>query len=263
MLTASLIVERSPGIAWMKMNRPDSLNAINSDMLSRMNTALSEFEADPSLRVVVLTATGKAFCSGADLKEGRDRAAAGNAEGSKAFLEALRQLTVRLSNFPVPVLAAVNGTTAGGGLELLLCCDLAIAARSARVGDAHANYGLLPGGGGSARLPRRIGIHRAKYMMYTGQLFDSELLQDWGLFIDVVDDEKLLERAAEIAARIGSKSPLGLRRMKQLVDDGMEQSLNSALNAELTMCALHARSFDQAEGLSAFNAKRKPVFEGR
>ena len=260
---STLLRETAPGVAWIKLNRPETLNSINGEMIEELNQALDEIQSDRSVRLVVLTGVGKAFCSGADLKAARERAQRGELDATAIFLESLRKLMERLSQLPVPILAAVNGTTAGGGLELLLCCDLAIAARSARIGDAHANFGLLPGGGGSARLPRRIGVQRAKYMMYTGELLDAGTARDWGLVIETVDDELLQQRVEQIASRIGSKSPLGLRRMKQLVDDGMEQSLASALHGELTMCALHAHSYDRSEGLSAFNEKRKPTFEGR
>jgi enoyl-CoA hydratase len=169
----------------------------------------------------------------------------------------------RLEKFPKPVIAAVNGLALAGGLELVLCCDLVIAARSARLGDAHANFGLLPGGGSSVRLPRKIGPTRAKHLLYTGEFVPAEQLREAGLVNEVVDDADLLAAAGRLVARLRTKSPLVLRRMKALVDDGLEQPIETALRLELLASEVHAHSHDMKEGLAAFEEKRAPVFTGR
>lgn len=250
------------GMLWITLNRPDAMNALTPDVLAGIHTALDAAQADESVRAVVLTGNGRAFCAGADLKYVR----AQSEEGGGAVDRFLRQVfdtMNRLERFPMPVIAAVNGLALAGGLELLLCCDLIVAARSARLGDAHANYGLLPGGGGSARLPRKIGPTRAKYLLFTGEMVAAEDLVSAGLVNVVVDDDQLAAATESLAAKIVAMSPVGLRRMKQLVDDGLEQPIETAIRLELLAGEVHAQSEDMKEGLAAFEAKRKPVFRGR
>ena len=183
--------------------------------------------------------------------------------GLNNFLETVLAVMDRIENFPAPVIAALNGLTLAGGLELMLCCDLVIAARSAKIGDAHANYGLLPGGGGSVRLPRKIGPTRAKYLLFTGEFLPSETFVAAGLVNEVVDDDALQAAAERLVSKLAAKSPLVLRRMKALVDDGLEQPVSVALRQELLVSEVHAYSDDLKEGLAAFEAKRKPNFTGR
>lgn len=245
---------------WITLNRPDALNAITPAVVSGINAALDKAQQS-DVRAVVLTGTGRAFCAGADLKfvrgeAGDDETALGR------FLDTVLLVMNRIEAFPRPVVAALNGLTLAGGLELTLCCDLVIAARSAKLGDAHANYGLLPGGGASVRLPRKIGPTRAKYLLYTGEFLPAEQLVDAGLVNEVVDDDMLIPATEALVAKLVSKSPLGLRRMKALVDDGLEQPSTIALRQELLASEVHARSRDLKEGLAAFEEKRKPRFTG-
>jgi enoyl-CoA hydratase/carnithine racemase len=172
-------------------------------------------------------------------------------------------MMTRLERFPRPVIAAVNGLAMAGGLELLLCCDLVIAARSAKLGDAHANFGLLPGGGSSVRLPRKIGPTRAKYLLFTGESVPAEELVAAGLVNEVVEDADLMAATRRLVAKLAVKSPLVLRRMKALVDDGLEQPSAQALRLELLASEVHAQSADLKEGLAAFVEKRQPRFTGR
>lgn len=250
------------GALWITLNRPDAMNALTPDVLSGINAALDYAQADAAVRAVVLTGSGRAFCAGADLKYVRAQSDEG-AGATDRFLRRVLDTMNRLEHFPMPVIAAVNGLALAGGLELVLCCDLVVAARSARLGDAHANYGLLPGGGASVRLPRKIGPTRAKYLLFTGEFIPAEELVAAGLVNLVVDDEQLAAATGSLASRIASKSPVGLRRMKQLVSDGLQQPVETALRLELLACEAHANSEDMKEGLAAFAAKRKPVFTGR
>jgi enoyl-CoA hydratase len=217
---------------------------------------------NPAVKVVVVTGAGAAFCAGADLKVVRGRTTE-NANALPDFLASVSYMMTQFEAFPRPVIAAVNGIAVAGGLELVLCCDLVIAARSAKFGDAHANYGLLPGGGASARLPRKIGVTRAKYLFYTGDFLPAADLLASGLINEVVEDSELEAATDRIVAKLARKSPLGLSRMKALVDDGLEQPLNVALRAELMAGEVHAHSFDMKEGLAAFEEKRTPRFLGR
>jgi enoyl-CoA hydratase/carnithine racemase len=254
----TLLYEARRGAAWITLNRPDALNAISPAMIRELGQALDLAQADPTLRAVVLGARGRAFCAGADLKALKEAG-----EDNAKFLDDVLTIMNRLERFRLPVIAAVNGMALAGGLELLLCCDLVIAAQSAKIGDAHANYGLLPGGGGSVRLPRKIGPTRAKYLMYTGEFVPAAELVPAGLVNEVVPDAELGAAVERLVAKLAAKSPLGLRRMKALVDDGMDQPSEVALRNEILVGEVHAKSFDMQEGLAAFNAKRKPRFEGR
>lgn len=259
-MQAAVLTEARNGAIWMTLNRPEAMNSISPEVIQGLMQGLDLAEAAAEMRAVVLTGTGRAFCAGADLKFVRSTGAGG---GAGRFLEDFLVLLNRLEAFPKPIIAAVNGTALAGGLEMVLCCDLVVAARSAKFGDAHANYGLLPGGGGSVRLPRKIGPTRAKYLMYTGEFVSAERMESAGLVNEVADDAEFLQAVSRIVASIAAKSPLGLARMKALVNDGLQQPVEVALRQELLMTALHEHSHDMREGLVAFEEKRAPRFVGR
>jgi len=261
MTDTPVLSEIRDGALWLTLNRTAALNAITPGVVEGLDAALAAAEDDPAVSAVVLTGNGRAFCAGADLKHVR-QAAAGDETAVARFLDSVLGVMGRLEKFPKPTIAAINGLALAGGLELVLCCDLVIAARSARLGDAHANFGLLPGGGSSVRLPRKIGPTRAKYLLFTGDFVPAEELVAAGLVNRVVDDAELLAAAGEVVARLRNKSPLVLRRMKALVDDGLEQPVETALRLELLASEVHAHSHDMKEGLAAFEEKREPRFIG-
>jgi enoyl-CoA hydratase/carnithine racemase len=247
---------------WVTLNRPDALNAISPEVVSGIDDALRQAASDDSIRAVVLTGTGRAFCAGADLKFLRGDTG-GETSSFDRFLASVLAMMERIETCPRPVIAALNGMALAGGLELVLCCDLVIAARSAKIGDAHANYGLLPGGGSSVRLPRKIGPTRAKYLLFTGEFVPAADLVAAGLVNEVVDDADLVPAVERLVAKLAPKSPLVLRRMKALVDDGLQQAAPTALRLEILASEAHAHSHDMKEGLAAFEEKRKPKFIGR
>lgn len=255
------IVDVRDGAIWITLDRPRALNALTPGVVAGIDAALDRAEAD-DVRAVVLTGKGSAFCAGADLEFIR-RTASGDEAAIGRFLDSALALMNRLERCPRPVIAAINGIACAGGLELVLCCDLVIAARSARIGDAHINFGLLPGGGSSVRLPRKIGPTRAKHLLFTGDLLPAEQLVACGLVNEVVDDGELMPAVGRLVARLAEKSPLALRRMKALVDDGLDQPAQTALRLELLAAEVHAYSHDMKEGLVAFREKRKPNFLGR
>ena len=226
---------------WLTLNRPGAMNAINDEMIAGLDAGLDAADDDRSLRCIVIRAEGRAFCAGADLKAVREKTARGDMDD---YIERLFATFNRIEAFPRPVIAAVNGLALAGGLELVLCCDLVVAAESAKLGDAHANYGLIPGGGGSVRLPRKIGPARAKYLMYTGEFWPAAKLERVGLVNQVVADDALDDAVASLVERLSEKSPLGLKLMKQLTDDGLEQPKDTALRNELMAIAVHSRSND-------------------
>ena len=257
----STLVEVRHGAVWITLNRPAALNSLTPAIVAGIDAALDRAMED-DVKAVVLTGSGRAFCAGADLKFVRETSG-GDEAAMATFLDTVLAMMNRLEKCPRPVIAAVNGITVAGGLELVLCCDLVVAARSARLADGHINFGLLPGGGSSVRLPRKIGPTRAKYLLYTGDFMSAEALAAAGLVNEVVDDADLMPAVERLVAKLSEKSPLVLRRVKALVDDGLEQPVPTALRLELLASELHAGSHDMQEGLAAFEEKRNPTFIGR
>lgn len=258
----SVLCEMRGKAAWITLNRPTALNALIPAVTAGIDAALDEVEKRPDICAVVVAGSGRAFSAGADLKFIRE-SSGGDPRALQNFLQGIYTTFNRLEHFPRPVIAAVNGLALAGGIELVLCCDLVIAAESAKLGDAHANYGLIPGGGGSVRLPRKIGPTRAKYLMYTGEFLPVRDLLAMGLVNEVVPDGELTAAVERLVAKLATKSPVGLARMKYLVDAGLNQPEDTALRLELTVFDVHAASEDMREGLAAFEQKRTPQFKGR
>ena len=255
--------ERRGTAAWITLNRPDALNSISPQLIDQFNVALNDVEREPAIRSIVVTGAGRAFCTGGDLKAVSAIAASDElADASSAFLASISKLMSRLERMPLPVIGAINGMALAGGLELALCCDLIIAVEDARFGDVHARYGLLPGGGGSVRLPRRVGANRAKYLMFTAEQISARRMMEWGLVNEVVPPSELEACVARLAEALAEKSAVGLRRMKQMVDDGLEQPTEVALRTEQIVCEAHNESYDRNEGLAAFIERRAPRFKG-
>lgn len=259
----TVLVERRGAIASIRLNRPKALNALTIQMIDEFSATLLGLKSDKSLCAIILTGSERAFSAGADLKalemreDGR-----GFASGPGSFVERLNTFLCTLEEFPLPVIAAVRGWAMAGGLEIVLACDLVIAGESARFGDAHANYGLLPGGGSSVRLPRKVGEMRAREMMFTGDSFTAADMKLAGLVTKVVHDDKVETEAHTLADKLAQRSPAGLRRMKTLLLQSQEQPKPSALAAEQLQWALHASSDDLREGILAFREKRTPRFKG-
>lgn len=276
-------VERRGSALWITLARPEAFNALTSGSIAAIDEALDRVDADLEIRSLVVTGSGTAFCAGADLKAvlaadqggvcgtadrttGRARLHGAGSDAAAVTRHFLRQVNAtfnRLASLRVPTVAAVNGTALAGGLELMLCCDVAIAAASAKLGDAHANFGQIPGGGGSRRLPRRIGASRAKWLMFTGQSIDAATASAWGLVDEVCAPDDLTARVDALTDRMAQKSALVLERMKTLVDAEADSSAAVALDAERLLSEWHLSSHDRNEGLAAFSEKRQPHYIGR
>ncbi len=259
----TVTLERRGRGAWLTLNRPEKLNVFDPVMVREMGEILDIVESDRDLMVLVLTGAGRAFCVGGDLGFVDQGMGKGARDPRTVLLENLNLLLNRIEAFPKPVIAAVNGMALAGGLEFVACADLVFASEKAKIGDVHANYGLLPGGGNSQRLPRKLGLNFAKYLLFTGEMLLAERFVACGFVHEVLPADRLVARVDEVVERIGEKSPLMLRRVKQIVHDGLEQPLHAGLRLELIASEAHATSFDMREGVSAFVEKRKPEFEGR
>lgn len=258
----TIIYEPGETRAVIRLNRPQAMNGINGDMVVEIEEALADASARPLLRALVLAGTEKAFCVGADLKYTLGELM-GRGSLKDGFLSDVKRMMDHIEGFPLPVIGVVRGPALAGGLELLLCCDMILAAESATFGDAHSNYGLIPGGGSTVRLPQRIGANRAKQLLYLGDFYGAADMERWGL-VNMVAPEGELEAALEgVLAKLEEKSPLVLRTMKSLVNGAPEMPLQDALWMEIDALDRHRLSQDMQEGLLAFKEKRAPVFQGR
>lgn len=256
----TILYEKAGGIGTVTINRPDSLNALNEDVFNELYQVFGEIEDDDSVRVVILTGAGeKAFVAGSDITH----MAPQNSMEISRFVAKVRQASDRIYSLSKPVIAAINGYALGGGLEVAMCCDLRIATEKARFGQPEINVGVIPGGGGTQRLTRLIGMTRAKELLYTGDMIDAPTALSYGLVNKVVPPEKLTEETTELANKLLSKSGRILALMKKSVNSGATMSLSDALDYEMQCFALCFSTEDQKEGMYAFMEKRKAEFKNR
>jgi enoyl-CoA hydratase/carnithine racemase len=256
-----LLFEALGPVARLTLNRPKAMNSLNLAIVAELDRRLTEIAVNDDFRVVILTGAGAAFCAGADLKE----VLAGQklAPGEADFLDRASVVLGRLRGFPKPVIAALNGVTMAGGLELAMCADVVVAAESATIADAHANFGVYPGGGGAAILPRLIPLNMAMYLLLTGKSLSAADMKACGLVCEIHPDESLADAALALARHIARKSPVALRRMKEVARTSADKTRADALLHEQVMLRQHMRSHDFHEGLQAFAEKRPPQFLGR
>ena len=255
----TLSVERMSRTEWITLQRTDQMNAMSMQMLHEMTTALENAMSDDAVRAIVLTGSGRAFCAGADLKE---VAGANHEPGQPDLLDLVDHTFGLMRDGPKPVIAAVNGLAMAGGLEMVMACGLVFAAESAKLGEAHSNFGVFPGAGGAAILPRRIGLNRAKYLLCSGENVSAQDMMDWGLVSKVVPDAELHDAVQAFTDKLADKSPAVLRRMKAVANRSLNVDEAAALSEEMLNLRAHIRSWDMREGLAVFNEKRKPQFRG-
>ena len=242
----------------ISINRPEVMNALNLEVRKELLKVLDGAEKDDSVRALVITGVGdKAFSAGADIKMFQTM----TPFLAKEYLKITKGASDRIENFPKPVIAAVNGYAIGGGLELAMSCDIIIASEDAKFGQGEINVGIIPGVGGTQRLPRLVGVKKAKEMIFTGDLIDAKSALEIGLVNSVVAKADLMESVEKIVAKIVTKSPLALRLAKQALNRSVA-GLKEGLDYESALFALCFASKDQKEGTNAFLEKRKPKFQG-
>lgn len=250
-----LLVEKSDSVATLTLNRPAAMNALSAELRLALAAVFREIQADAAVRVAIVTGAGRAFCAGMDLKElaRGPREATGEATGEAGF----KEMPEAIAAFRGPIIAAVNGPAITGGFELALACDLMIASTEAKFSDTHARVGMLPGWGLSQKLPRLIGVARAKEVSFTGNTITAARAYEWGLVNRVVAPEELLPACKALAGEMASCVPAVLEGYKRLIDEGYGMSLFEALHHEVATSLEFARTVTAA----AIAARREGVLE--
>jgi len=255
----NLKYEIEDGIALVTMNRPDVMNALYPETLDSLSALIDMVEKDKSIKALIFTGEGKAFVAGADIEsfthftplEGRNN----TIKGQVVF--------ARLENLDIPVIAAVNGYALGGGCEFAMACDIRIASEYAKFGQPEVNLGLIPGFGGTQRLPRLIGIGRARYYTFTAEMIPAEEAYRIGLADKVVSADELVSAAKEVAKTITSKAPVAIALAKKTINTGSDLSLDAGIILEAEAFGMVFATEDRVEGTTAFVEKRKASFKGK
>jgi len=255
----SLVLLERPedGIAVIRMNRPDAMNALNNATREELAEHFQEAMNDDGVRVIVVTGNEKVFVAGADLKEFAERTTA-----EWAFSDARRTWRI-INSCQKPIVAAVNGFALGGGCELALHCDIIVAGEGAKMGLPEVGVGVIPGGSGTQRLTRAVGKYKALKMMLTAEFVSGQEACDMGLASECMPDAEVFERAMAIARKIAKMPPLGVRLIKEVTLAGMDASLETGMLLERKAFEILFSTEDQKEGAKAFIEKRKPEFKGK
>lgn len=247
--------EREEAVGRLTIDRPESLNALDPDTLRELLRTAREIRRDSAVRAVVLTGAGeRAFVAGADIARMVEMTPA----EARDFARLGQRATRALEELPVPVIAAVNGFALGGGLELALACDWIVASSKARLGQPEINLGIIPGFGGTQRLPRRIGASRARQMIYGGEMIDAATALGWGLVDEVVEPGELLSTCVSQARDLSHKGPVALAQAKRAILHGLDLDLENALRLEAETFAVAFSTEDRSAGMRAFLEKKRP-----
>jgi enoyl-CoA hydratase len=255
----NIILEKNDGIAIVKMNRPKALNALNSETLDELKLIFEDINKDDDVRVAIITGEGRSFVAGADISE----MAPLNAVEAKNFMNKGLTTFRYIEKCSKPVIAAINGFALGGGCELSLSCDIRIASDKALIGQPEVGLGIIPGFGGTQRLQRAIGPAHAKYLIYTAENIKADKALEFGIVSEVVEADKLMDRAIEIAHKIMANAPIAVKHAKEAINTGAQVDIDSAMKIEESLCGLLFASEDQKEGMDAFLNKRKAEFKNK
>ena len=247
-------------LAWIELHRPQALNALNKEVFATLGRVLDQIACDDQVKAVIITGHGeKAFAAGADVEELRQL----NPVEAREFAMAANATQEKLSGLSKATIAALNGFTLGGGCELAMCCDIRIASEKARLGQPEINLGIIPGGGGTQRLSRLVGVSKAKELIFTGRIISAQEALQIGLVNRVVKPDELLDTAKKLALDIAGKSGPAISLAKRSIDEGSEMHLSGALHYEIECFAECFSTEDHREGIGAFLEKRAPVFRHR
>jgi enoyl-CoA hydratase/carnithine racemase len=255
-----LLVEEENSVATLTLNRPEVMNSFNFAMLHALRDQIESIRFKPETRVVIITAAGeKAFCAGADLKE----RASLPPDKVKEYIFTIRNLFTSIEQLNKAVIAAVNGVALGGGTELALACDIRIASTNATMGLTETRLAIIPGAGGTQRLPRLVGRGKAKELIFTGQRIGAEEALRIGLVNQICEQKDLLAECKKMAAMICEAGPVAIEQAKYAINHGLETDLHTGLAIESNAYWVCIPTEDRLEGLAAFKEKRKPVYKGR
>jgi enoyl-CoA hydratase len=247
-----LIVDVKDKICTVKINNPEAMNALNSTILSELDAAFTEIAANEEVSVVVITGEGRAFVAGADISQMSTM----NATEGKAFGVQGSAVFRKIENLDKPVIAAINGFALGGGCELAMACDIRIASNKAKIGQPETGLGITPGFSGTQRLPRIVGLGKAKEIIYTAKPITADEAYRIGLVNSVVEPEALMDAAYAMAKQIAKNAPIALKYSKEAINKGMQTDIDSAISLENDLFALCFSTEDQKEGMKAFFEKR-------
>lgn len=254
-----LLFEVNKKVALITLNRPKALNVLGRNILTELKLLLSHIQSNKSIRSVMITGSGKAFAAGADIKQMSTM----NPDQAKEFAQMGQELFSFMESMPQPIIACINGFALGGGCELACACDLRTAAKNIKIGEPEVNLGIVPGFGGTLRLPRLIGLSQAKRMILLGEALTAEEAERIGLIHKVFDSQHLLSETLKIAANLASKPAFSLAQAKKLLRKTLDLSINEAEGKEAAAFMECFQTKDQKEGMQAFLEKRAPQFEGR
>jgi enoyl-CoA hydratase len=255
----NLIFEQAP-IATVTVNRPKALNALNVRVVEELAQILRDVRHDPAIRALIITGAGdRAFVAGADIAAMSEMSAVQGLEFTRLGHRVLQSM----EELPIPIIAAVNGFALGGGLELAMACDMIIASDKARFGQPEINLALIPGFGGTQRLPRRIGHPRARQLIFTGDPIDAKTALEWGLVNQVVAPDQLLASARQLAEKIAGKSSMAVRQAKAALVAAATMTEDAGLKYEQQAFGVTFSSADRVEGTKAFVEKREPKWQGK
>lgn len=252
----NLLIEKNEGICTVKINNPQTLNALNAEVLNELEAAFDLIRDDNEVHVIVITGEGKAFVAGADIAYMRDL----DPSGAKKFSEDGSRVFRKIETLNKVVIAAVNGFALGGGCELAMACDMRIASTKAKFGQPEVGLGIIPGFSGTQRLARLIGMGRAKELIFTGSHIDAEEAYRIGLVNKVTEKENLMEETYKIADKIKSNSRVAIKYAKEAINRGTETDIDTGIAYEANVFGLCFASVDQEEGMGAFIEKRHPKF---
>lgn len=256
---SNILAEKKDSILIVTLNRPRYMNALNLETLREGKKILTDIYFDPDIRVVIITGAGdKAFCAGADLKERETMSEA----QVRYYIKTIKDTLMDIENLSKPVICAINGVALGGGTELALACDIRIASPNATLGLTEVTLGIIPAGGGTQRLPRIVGIAKAKELIFTGKRISAQEALDIGLVNKIAQEGKLMDEALELAGTIAKNAPFAVQQAKFAINRGFEIDSYSGLALESKAYEVCIPTKDRIEALKAFKEKRKPLFKG-